>query len=244
MFETFIVLLFAHLIGDFVTQSKWIVEQKNRSDVLFAHVAMHLALTAVFLGNMTSIPLAVIGVTHFAFDFAKARWGRGFSGFVVDQIGHVAVLIGVAIAFPTLYADGIWSEASGLVPSDLGTLAANLYLPTLVVGSGLVATLLAARFGIEIFMTSFTLDPSGQEDAGLPEGGLYIGLLERALVFLFVMIGQFTAIGFLIAAKSVLRFGVANDRKMSEYVIIGTLMSFGWAIATASLTRIGLDALG
>ncbi len=40
--------------------------------------------------------------------------------------------------------------------------------------------------------------------------------------------------GFLIAAKSIFRFGdlsKAKDRKLTEYILIGTLLSFGIAIA-------------
>jgi hypothetical protein len=43
------------------------------------------------------------------------------------------------------------------------------------------------------------------------------------------------AIGFLIAAKSVFRFGdlsQSKDRKLTEYILIGTLLSFGIAITT------------
>ena len=74
-----------------------------------------------------------------------------------------------------------------------------------------------------------------------------IGLLERALIFLMVLAGQPAGIGFLIAAKSVLRFDTASkDQRASEYVIIGTLASFGWALlvsfATLSLiTFYGMD---
>ena len=52
------------------------------------------------------------------------------------------------------------------------------------------------------------------------------------------------AIGFLIAAKSVLRFGaVREEARLSEYVIIGTLASFGWAILMAIGTVMLLSAL-
>jgi hypothetical protein len=52
-------------------------------------------------------------------------------------------------------------------------------------------------------------------------------------VFAFVVTGNWEAIGFLLAAKSVFRFGdlkESKDRKLTEYVLIGTLISFGIAI--------------
>ena len=70
----------------------------------------------------------------------------------------------------------------------------------------------------------------------LPNGGRLIGQLERALIFLLVFIGQAGAIGFLVAAKSILRFEEARKQKHAEYVLIGTLLSFSLAIALSVAT--------
>ena len=43
--------------------------------------------------------------------------------------------------------------------------------------------------------------------------------------------------GFLLAAKSILRFGEQKDRMFSEYVLIGTFLSFGWAMLVALITQ-------
>ena len=70
----------------------------------------------------------------------------------------------------------------------------------------------------------------------LPGGGQMIGFLERGLIYVLVLAGLPIGVGFLVAAKSVLRFETAKEgelaenRKRSEYIIIGTLASFGWAI--------------
>lgn len=68
-------------------------------------------------------------------------------------------------------------------------------------------------------------------------------MLERLLICCFILAGHFEAIGFLLAAKSIFRFGdlkEAQDRKLTEYVLIGTLLSFGIAIATGLLVQYGL----
>lgn len=73
---------------------------------------------------------------------------------------------------------------------------------------------------------------------GLENGGLWIGRLERLLIFLFIFINAPAGIGFLVAAKSILRFSeTKEDQRMAEYVLIGTLMSFALAIAAALLTQ-------
>lgn len=55
--------------------------------------------------------------------------------------------------------------------------------------------------------------------------GRIIGILERILIFFFVIIGQFAAVGFVIAAKGVVRYKELEDRNFAEYVLIGTLLS-------------------
>jgi hypothetical protein len=96
--------------------------------------------------------------------------------------------------------------------------------------------LMLAPFSQEIRKTSpFT---------GLKDGGKWIGVLERALVFIFVLAGQYAAIGFLVAAKSILRFGEVKEsanRMEAEYIIIGTLASILFALlcGLATLWLIG-----
>ncbi|HBQ55653.1 MAG TPA: DUF3307 domain-containing protein, partial [Porphyromonadaceae bacterium] len=93
--------------------------------------------------------------------------------------------------------------------------------------------------GIQVLLTNWTKDICLDKEKSLPNAGRYIGILERLLVFLFVVLGRWEAIGFLIAAKSVFRFGDLKDsrnRKLTEYILIGTLLSFGIAIVTGILT--------
>lgn len=75
---------------------------------------------------------------------------------------------------------------------------------------------------------------------GLKSAGKIIGILERVLIFTFMIIGQYEAIGFLIAAKSIYRFTdlkSSSERKFSEYVLIGTLLSFIIAILVGIIIR-------
>ena len=65
--------------------------------------------------------------------------------------------------------------------------------------------------------------------AELKNAGKLIGILERILVLTFVIIGKLEVVGFLIAAKSILRYKDTNTIK-TEYVLIGTMLSFGIAM--------------
>lgn len=63
----------------------------------------------------------------------------------------------------------------------------------------------------------------------LENAGKWIGIIERILILTFIILNQFEAIGFLLAAKSVFRFGDlknGREQKKTEYIMIGTLLSF------------------
>ena len=73
------------------------------------------------------------------------------------------------------------------------------------------------------------------KDKSLPNAGKWIGYLERTLVLTFILTNSIEGVGFLLAAKSVFRFGdlnKANDIQVTEYILIGTLTSFAIAIMT------------
>jgi hypothetical protein len=68
-------------------------------------------------------------------------------------------------------------------------------------------------------------------DASEYNRGRVIGLLERTLIYAFVLSGQFGAIGFTLAAKGFTRFKELDNRGFAEYVLIGTLLSSSIAMA-------------
>ena len=79
-----------------------------------------------------------------------------------------------------------------------------------------------------------------QPVTGLKNGGRIIGYLERMLIFVFILSGQFAGVGFLVTAKSIFRFGELKDsenRKQAEYIIIGTFTSFLLAIVVSMVVQ-------
>jgi hypothetical protein len=113
-------------------------------------------------------------------------------------------------------------------------------LVTTYLGGALVA------YGIDRFAKEWK---AGGLARGFPEGGKLIGQLERFLIYLLVVSGNAEGVGFLIAAKSVFRFGeltdVKNDagRKEAEYITIGTLMSFACGLAMSLVFKLILDEI-
>jgi hypothetical protein len=101
--------------------------------------------------------------------------------------------------------------------------------------------------GLKRFTTQLGQAPGEGEPApierGFSGGGAMIGRLERLLIYLFVMAGEPSGIGFLIAAKSVFRFGELSDkanRLEAEYITIGTLMSFAVGLTLSIVVQIAM----
>jgi hypothetical protein len=85
------------------------------------------------------------------------------------------------------------------------------------------------------------MPPSAKADNdSLLRAGKQIGYLERTLILTFVLIGQIPAVGFLLAAKSIFRFGdlrQSDDKMRTEYVLLGTLFSFTLTIMLGLLVK-------
>lgn len=85
-----------------------------------------------------------------------------------------------------------------------------------------------------------------QEKRGFDDGGRLIGHLERFLIYLFVLAGHLEGVGFLVAAKSVFRFGELTNqqnRLEAEYITIGTLLSFSFGLAASLVIRLIITAI-
>ena len=90
----------------------------------------------------------------------------------------------------------------------------------------------------KLFSTNSKKDKLKVKNTSLAGAGKIIGMLERLFVFAFILLNAWSAIGFLITAKSVFRFGdltEGKNRQLTEYVLIGTLLSFGLAIGAGLL---------
>ena len=227
MTETFATLLLAHVLADFLFQTNWMVANKKAILPLAAHIAVVLA-TAVLATGTLDPALFALALAHLGIDLVKTHSGaKGLLPFLLDQAAHLATLAAVAVFVPDLWASGPWAGLTWL-PAGMALIA------------GFVLATRAGGFAMALLMV-----PWGDVGlGGLPNGGRIIGLLERGLIFVLVLAGQASGIGFLIAAKSVLRFGaVREEGRLSEYVIIGTLASFGWAILAATATMALMAAL-
>jgi hypothetical protein len=233
---TFLALLTAHLIADFPLQPGWMVERKRNLGVFGLHIALVGGVAILTLGSWPAVLLLILVATHAVMDAIKVYVLKDSLGsFALDQAVHLAVIVALSAAFPGTVAQGWWSRLQPDLQTD--------YFVGLCLVGGAIASLQVGGIVIRKATAPFTRQ-IGDDIPGLENGGAYIGWLERALVMMLILIGQPTGVGFLITAKSILRFGDVKEstqRKLTEYIIIGTFMSFGWGLAIAVLTQLGIQ---
>lgn len=229
----FIQLILAHLFGDFILQpNSWVAEKENKklkSRYLYLHVLIHTILSFIFLWNIEFWWIAfLVGVSHFIIDAAKLSFQTvksKKSWFFIDQALHIVVIAGVSFYFNEFNFDFLKNQ------EILKIIMAALFLTT------------PASIFIKILLSSWTPVPETQNNIqteSLSSAGKYIGILERLLVFTFIVVNHWEGVGFMVAAKSVFRFSdlaQAKQRKLTEYVLIGTLLSFGMAVLTGILIK-------
>ena len=220
-------LLCAHLCADFIFQTDGINSGKRRPGsagvlYLLLHSATHAVTSYIFLAEWRcwQAPLIILA-THFAIDFIKCRFTRhSLRTFLTDQLWHVAVILLLWLAF---FSDGF----------DWSLLRAADSAAVWVTAMAYLLMLRPSSIFLSLFLDKWT--PTSATSQSLPNAGKWIGYIERVLILTFVLAGSVEGVGFLLAAKSVFRFGELNKAKeirTTEYVLIGTLASFSIAILT------------
>lgn len=140
----------------------------------------------------------------FGIDFIKSRRAASARAFAWDQAAHVLTLAGISLL---------------AVPLGWSIPFAGLGWPWIVGLAGFVAVVL----GVGCFVGAVAEELINANSklaetikAGLKDGGKQIGRLERALIFAFIMVGEPTGIGFLVAAKSILRFEESKQQPVAD----------------------------
>ncbi len=227
MGELILKMAIAHLLGDFVFQSNRMAAEIERrkfaSRMFYLHIGIHLLLVLVVTGFALRymFPALLLALSHFLVDSMTKVWlapkiGK-MANFALDQTLH-----GVAIALFVHHFHPYAIDFETIFNYDSYLLVAAILATTFV--SAIVVKRMMEGFRYPL------------PNDGLAEAGKYIGMLERFFIFVFVVNSFWEGVGFLLAAKSIFRFGDLKEKKdikLTEYILIGTLLSFGLALLIA-----------
>ena len=223
-------LLLAHLLTDFILQPKTWVDDRSKKHFASFKLYLHGIITGAVAWLMTGWgywPIAIfIMITHILIDGWKSYRAPGIKYFLIDQSLHILVILGC------WYFSFIkWSDVQHAW-QQLNTQLATWKIITALV-------FLTAPAGILIGQLTKQWRDKIADAESLANAGKWIGIIERIIILLFVLLNQYSAIGLLVAAKGIIRFNEKDRQETkTEYLVIGTLMSIVLAIVTGLLIRL------
>lgn len=230
-------------------------EKQGKSFKLYLHVIV-TTIVAYLLSGMYDnwiIP-TVIFSTHLLIDYLKSKTDKDkFSYFIADQAAHLFVII-----ILWLYIENTWTNIPSSIQQITGNSNFWVIATGYVFVSwplGIIIGKATQKWRDQITrekvkaaeilpiqqettetpgeeeqtpVTTEILKKTEEQELGLASAGKWIGICERVLILTFVILSQYTAIGFLMTAKSILRFSEKenNTQLKTEYVLVGTLVSF------------------
>lgn len=238
-----VTLIIGHLVSDFFLQPMSWVNDRNthhfKAKKLYLHVLVHGVVSAVILAlweysygwqqlSTVLLSTAAIMLSHYLIDIAKSYSNKGVVPFLLDQIAHIAVIIALCIYI---------TDNQSLI-AYVSALATNPKMLWVVCGY----LIILSPSAVFIRMMLERLTANFSSEGSLPLAGQSIGMIERVLMLSFILLDQFAGLGFLLAAKSVFRFGdlsASKDKKLTEYVMLGTLLS----VSVTLFVGLGVNSL-
>ena len=213
-------LLTAHIVGDFYLQSdKYCIRKellKIKSPFLYIHSVIVGLLSWAFVPFTDFCFFAlIIAGTHLLIDTMKTYMCRGLWPFLIDQFAHILILCFISCQY---------------IPASRLPIQSIDFLNTLSIplfAFAILCCLKPTNILIKLILDKYKIGDA-ESCQSIKNAGALIGNLERILTMVFVLIGQYEAVGFIVAAKSLLRFKDTDTAK-TEYVLAGTLLSFGIA---------------
>ncbi|MHB1630079.1 MAG: DUF3307 domain-containing protein [Bacilli bacterium] len=182
---------------------------------------------------------------------AMNEWRTSLSlgTFIVDQLLHMAA-IGVVVYW---YRSSQWTKSAPVFHAFL--FASHLHLPlpdriavwcialilvtrvsSIIVQilvhplTGMNQQLIEHRITRTTHIDNFQSEIKDQKSYAVVSAsdvsrGRQIGYLERIIIMILIYKGAYSAIGFVVAAKSLVRFKNLDHREWAEYFLVGTLIS-------------------
>lgn len=228
--QLLILQIIAHLLADFTFQSDSWARYKRRfglcSKIMYWHIFIVFILSYLLSFQWEFIYASIlISIIHLFIDGFKVKIGNIHFGrikpfqkisFFIDQLLH----LGTIWLFVFLYTK--FFDVNPILP----TMISEHYL---IIILGYLLCLKPTNIVIREIFSIYSIKMVKQPTEDLLNAGKLIGNIERIIALTLVLIGQYGAIGFIIAGKSILRYEGKKTSK-TEYVLIGTLLSFGIAI--------------
>ena len=250
--SVFTILLCVHLLGDFYFQTQKMADKKQSqffwtvchcliygacSGLLFCFFlpGMKLRYILAFISAHAVIDIVKYAVCRFLRNrhqytgLIESPCGRR-NVFLIDQAVHLITILGISYGLRETDSTLLYRDGFGIF-FDSFNMPEAIFLKW-------VAVLLLIHKPVNILIAN-VLSGYKSSDKQDPEGadrnaGRMIGTLERIIMVIFISIGQYSAVGLVLTAKSIARYDrISKDQVFAEYYLLGTLLSTICAVIVA-----------
>ncbi|GAO44598.1 DUF3307 domain-containing protein [Flavihumibacter petaseus] len=228
-------LLLAHLLSDFILQPQRWRDQRYQKHFAAGSLYLHgliIGILALLAVGFSDWPVAVfIMVTHVLIDGWKSYRPVTTIYLVADQLLHLLMItLCWWLRFGSADMALQWLSSLQQRPDIWKTITAFIFLTS---PAGMLIGQLTRQWRDKIAVAA----PS--ETESLANAGRWIGFAERTIILIFVLLGQYSAIGLLVAAKGIIRFNEKDRQEIkTEYLVVGTLLSISIAVLTGMAIKL------
>ena len=236
-----LLLLIAHLFGDFYFQCKPMAKKKSENKISshFVHSLIYfccILLVSIFFEQwwIALLVSLAVAIFHFAVDLLKTFFNRRFESkvakiliFLFDQVIHIASLIVASLFLIELNVVGkaIFEDFYNSIGFSFSINVFLIYFFSLLFF--VQPSNIMNRFVLDVFFKQKQLDEDIKDNDA--NAGVIIGILERLTMYSFcAFLNCFEIIPVILTAKTFARFKrfdkEAGDLFAEKY-IVGTLLS-------------------
>jgi hypothetical protein len=238
--EFFMLLVFAHVIGDFYVQTNTIAEKKKQQFLLvllhglfywivtLAVIIPVMSKELVMFGSLSAVVHIVIDIIKYFYISKRAKKRFQIPGierniFFFDQALH---LLGIALIAYFYVIQGNTISVHNIFEQFLQTMGMS---PKSLLTWAVVLSVIHKPANIAISLLLTPYKPKEKDDVSNlmdKKAGRFIGTLERVIIIFLIFLKQYSAIGLVLTAKSIARYDkITKDPAFSEYYLLGTLLS-------------------
>lgn len=248
------LLMMGHLLGDFYFQTNELAEKKRTS---IRYTALHCFIYSLVMFAMLLITTGKlaestywalrIGVLHLLVDEIKCVVQKYIKSkkyelpiFMVDQIIHLGILFVISFLY-TIQYNASWIQGAS------ENLMSGMQNALIIICAFLLCGKPAAIIVSLVFcLIPKTIEKADSENVKKTDSdnkenikiGSWIGILEREIILILGLLGQYGAIGFVIAAKSLARHSQLNEPAFAEKYLVGTLLSSFMALLCIMMCKV------
>lgn len=249
----FVLLLLSHIIGDFYFHNEKIAKRKEKQiKWLLKHCLLYWAAFLVVSIPVFSKELFVSGATlsvlHMIINFIKFNINKHKETdkeisllekrdiFVVDQIIHIICVLAVSCYLTYENYEIITYDVYNVFFNIIGISKIKmLYWVTVLLAIHRPANVIISHL-ISVYKPKKSVNELNFKEDYM--AGRFIGTLERIVILIFITIGQYSAIGLVLTAKSIARYDeIVKNKITAEYYLLGTLLSTVFVIILSLLNK-------